>query len=192
MKAIIIHGWGGGPYTNWLPWLKSELENRNWQVLVPAMPDTEHPKINPWLDAVAKAAADMNLDENTVLIGGSIGCQAILRYLENLADNIKISGAVLVAPWMQLDEQTIKEEGEESIEIAKPWVETPIDFARVKKHSDKFIAIFSDNDPFVPISQKEVFADKLGAKTIVETGEGHFDGKQYQVILDNVLQFSKN
>ncbi len=75
---------------------------------------------------------------------------------------------------MQLDEETIREEGPESIAIAKPWVETPIDFAKVKVHINKAIAIFSDNDPFVPLTQKDLFERELGAEIIVEHAMRHF------------------
>ena len=48
---------------------------------------------------------------------------------------------------MRLDEETIKEEGQEIIEIAKPWMETPIDFEKVRSHTGKVVAVFSDDDP---------------------------------------------
>ena len=53
------------------------------------------------------------------------------------------------------------------------------------------IAIFSDDDPHVPIDNKEDFADKLGSKIIIKRNKGHFTGstgtKELPVALDAVI-----
>ncbi|MBU1255325.1 alpha/beta hydrolase, partial [Patescibacteria group bacterium] len=103
--------------------------------------------------------------------GHSIGCQAILRYLESL-DNKKIGGIIFVAGFFKLTNL----ETEEEKEIAKPWLETPIDFDKVKKVTNKITAIFSDNDSFVPLEvNKKIFEEKLEAKIIIEQNKGHFN-----------------
>lgn len=172
-KVYLIHGWGGNPENAWFPWLKTELESKEFHVEAPEMPDTEKPKIELWLNKLRGVVP--NPDEQTYFVGHSIGCQAILRYLESLRSETKVGGVVLVAPWMHLDEQTIAEEGPESVEIARPWLETPIDFEKVKSHSSKFFALFSNNDPFVPVSDRDIFKEMLGAEVEIENEKGHFD-----------------
>ena len=170
-KAIIVHGWAGSPDEPALVWLKEQLEQRGMEVVVPEMPDTDTPRIEPWVGKLAEVSQP---DENTVFVGHSVGCQAILRYLETLPENMRVAKVILFAPWMELDMQTIEDEGEESIEISRPWMETPIDFKKVRTHAKEFVAIFSDNDPYVPLSQKEIFERELGAHTSVVHGKGHF------------------
>ena len=66
-----------------------------------------------------------------------MGCQAILRYLEKL-ENKKIGGAIFVAGWFNLSEFTFKEEPadeEEERNIAKPWLETPMNFKKIKEYN---------------------------------------------------------
>lgn len=172
MKNIyIIHGWDGSPEEPLLQWLKSNLEKAGNQVTVPAMPEPGTPTIEGW---VGKLQETIQPNEDTILVGHSVGCQAVLRYLEILPEEVKISGIVLLAPWMELDQQTIIEEGEDVVAIARPWMETPINFAKVKSHFGKAIAIFSDDDPYVPLAQKELFARELDAEIIVENNKGHF------------------
>ncbi len=191
-RVFIIHGWGGSPREKMNEWLKRELQKRKYEVIVPEMPDTDEPKIKNWVEKIRKIVK--NPDKNTYFIGHSVGCQGILRYLETLDLKTQIGGAVLIAPWIKLDEETIKEEGEESIRISKPWVETPIDWKKVKLHTNKFICILSDNDPYVPLSNGDFFKEKLGAEIIMEKNKGHFtegDGvKKNQTALDKLIEIS--
>jgi hypothetical protein len=48
-RVILIHGWDGFPNNCWFPWLKKELEDKDFEVIVPAMPNPEHPKVKPWV-----------------------------------------------------------------------------------------------------------------------------------------------
>lgn len=170
-KIYIIHRWDGSPNEPLLQWLKFSLEKEGHRVIVPAMPEPAVPKIETW---VGKLKEVIEPDGETIIVGHSIGGQAVLRYLETLPEGIKIAGIVLIAPWMELDAETIKEEGEEVIEIARPWMETPIDFAKVRSHLGGSAAIFFDDDPFVPLEQKNLFEKELNAKIFVEHGKGHF------------------
>jgi len=84
----------------------------------------------------------------------------------------KIGGAVLVAPWLTLTGI----DAESDKEIVKPWLETPIDFSSVKLAGNKFVAILSDDDPFVPMEENiKLFKEKLNPKIIREHGKGHFN-----------------
>jgi predicted alpha/beta hydrolase family esterase len=171
-KIYIVHGWGATPKEPMLVWLKNELEKNGFKVVFPEMPNTEEPEINAWVNKLKQIVGDLN--EDTYFFGHSIGCQTILRYLEKQPSDVKVGGIVFLAPWFHL--QGIEdEEGVE--EIAKPWLETPIDLNRVKSHTDKIVAIFSDDDPYVPVSETNIFKERLNAKTIVEHKKGHFIGE---------------
>jgi predicted alpha/beta hydrolase family esterase len=173
-RVFIIHGWGRYPEEGWYPWLKKELEQKGFEVFVPAMPNTDEPKIEEWVNFLENLVGEP--DKNTYFVGHSIGCQAILRYLGKLNAK-KVGGAIFVAGWFHLSEFSFKEEPseeEESRNIARPWMETPINFEKVKKTTNNFVAIFSDNDPYVPIEDKDIFKEKLGAEIIMEHNKGHF------------------
>ena len=188
-RVFIIHGWDGYPEEGWFPWLKKELASRGYEVIVPDMPDTKNPRIETWVSRLKELVE--RPDRETYFVGHSIGCQTILRYLEKLQPNEKIGGCVFVAPWFTLMNF---EEGEEI--IAKPWLETPIDFVKVRQHTNKFFAIFSDNDDVVPQDNVGMFAQRLNAKTIVEHEKGHFSGGdgiiELPVVLQLILDIAKN
>jgi uncharacterized protein len=181
-RAFIIHGWDATPDSDWYPWLKQELERKGFDVQVPAMPDTEAPEINKWLDRLIKVMGQP--DEKTFFIGHSIGCQTILRYLSSLFD-VHVGGVICVAPWFSLQDLADDEEWT----VAKPWLETPLNYHKARHATTKLTAIFSDNDPFVPLeANRKIFRDKLGAQVIVQHNKGHFraedDVREIPLILD--------
>ncbi|HLM83973.1 MAG TPA: alpha/beta hydrolase [Candidatus Bathyarchaeia archaeon] len=189
-RVFIIHGWGKTPESEWLPWLAKHLREKRFLTEVPVMPDTDNPKIEAWVSHLEKVVG--RCDKNTFFVGHSIGCQAIMRYLEKLSADEKCGGAVFVAGWFTL---TGFEENEERF-IASPWVNKPIDFEKVKARAEKIICIISDNDPFVPAENWEIFSENLGAEVIIEKNMGHFsddDGiKVIPVALDAVLKLTKS
>lgn len=169
-RVIIVHGWGGSPKTDFLPWAKKELESKGYEVTVPSMPDSENPRIESWVSYLANVIGEIR--ETDILIGHSIGCQTILRFLESLSEDNKIGKVILVAGFgpylMGLTE-------EEKL-ITKPWQETLIDFDKIKNKADEFIVIFSDNDPFVPLKENKIFfEEKLSAQIFIEHNKGHFN-----------------
>ncbi len=164
-RAIIVHCWEGYPEYCWYPSVKKQLKDKEFEVKVPAFPETELPKENKWVPYLAEQVGKP--DENLFLIGHSIGCIAILRYLESLPDNQKIGGAVLVAGFT--DDIGYQE--------LKNFFETPINFEKIKtKSKNGFIAIHSDNDPYVDLKFGDIFKEKLGAEVIIKQSMGHFSG----------------
>ena len=179
-KVYIVHCWDGTKDDGWYPWLDKELTNDNTTVYRFNMPNTDKPVIEEWVSFLDKQVN--NLDENTYFVGHSIGCQTILRYLQS-KDITNIGGIVLVAPWLNLLDYAIEEE--ESYIVAKPWLTTPIDFEKVKKFTSNITCIFSDDDYFVSLSQKEEFEKLLDAKTIVVNDKGHISEE------DNVFELKE-
>lgn len=164
-KVIIVHQWMAGAQGDWRPWLKSELEKLGYEVMLPDMPDIDTPVIEKWVSKLAEVIGTP--DKNTYLVGHSIGCQTILRYLETI--NTPIGGAVFVAGWFNLENL----EDKETEEIAKPWIETPINIEKVRMVLPKSTLIISDNDPFGAFEEnKQKFAE-LGSNVVVLHGAGH-------------------
>lgn len=186
-RVFIIHGWDGYPEEGCFPWLKKELEGHGFEVFNPAMPEPITPKIETWVSFLREQIGQIG--EETFLIGHSIGTQTILRYLETLTVGEKVGGVVLLAPWVHLTNEAF--ETEEDRVIAKPWLETKINWGKIKIHTNKFVTIFSNNDPLVPLDDAKIFEERLGAKVIIEHNQGHFSGsdgiKELPSLLEAVL-----
>ncbi|MDP2630804.1 MAG: alpha/beta fold hydrolase [Candidatus Uhrbacteria bacterium] len=186
-RALIIHCWGGYPEYCWYPWAKQELEKQGIEVVVPAFPNTDTPQLNLWLPELEKVIG--RPDEDTFLIGHSIGCALIMRYLESLADDEKVRGAVFVAGFI----------GDLGFPEIKNFFETPLDFEKIKKKCPKFVAIQSDNDPYVPVPQADMLKEKLGVHVIMKHNFAHFSGAvdneascvELPDVVDAVVEMSK-
>ncbi len=167
-RVFIIHSWGGTPHEPLYKWLKSELEKKDFEVVVPEMTNSEKPEIEAWVSKLEEVIGVPNKD--TILVGHSIGCQTILRYLERLQPEVKVGGVVLIAPWLTLSNL----ESDEEQQVAAPWINTSIKEVDVIKHTPKITAIFSDNDPHVHGENIELLRKRFNAEIIVERNMGHF------------------
>jgi len=184
-RVFLVHGRGGNGRGGYFDWLKEELPKQGIEVISFEMPETNSPKIEKWVEFLEKNVKD--LDEETYFVGPSMGGQAIMRFLEKLSPKIKIGGVVFVASWFNLTKKAYEEDGDE--QIAKPWLEIPIDVEKVKKHTKNFLALFSEDDPFVPISDADLFKNRLNAKIILKKNEGHyFKNKEQKEIRDFILK----
>ncbi len=183
-QVFIIHRWDGTAKDDWYPWLHAELTSRNFLVTTPNMPQTQWPTINGWVSTLTQLIHGVT--EPVYCIGHSIGCQTILRTLENTPTSLAVKGALLVTPWMEL----INLEDEESVATAKPWTNTPINWEKITQKCTQFTCIFSSNDPFVPLSQVGLFTDKLKAKTLILPEAGHITDGQVPAILETFLSLT--
>lgn len=166
-----MHGWDGNPQENWFPWLKQELEKKGFKVFVPQLPDPGNPRIYNWVPKLAETVGKTN--EQTYFIGHSMGCQTIARYLESLPDDGRAGGAVFVAGFFK--RLTGIENEPEDEKTVRHWLKTPLNLQKVESRLNKSVAIFSDNDPYVPLDNQDDFRDKLNSKIIIKHQMGHFN-----------------
>ena len=172
-RVFIVHGWDGSPENNWMSWLGLRLQDKGVEAHVLHMPNAADPKMGEWVAFLANAV--VNPDANTYLVGHSLGCQTILRYLESLGEGEIIGGALLVAGFF-----TIKKEvmfGDAS-RVLGPWVNSKIDLSAARSHAKRFVLMLSDNDPYIPLSDSEIFRRELGSKIIIMPGAGHFSASE--------------
>lgn len=163
-QVIIVHGFKGKPDTNWKPWLKAKLEESGVSVEVPEMPKSDNPIANGWVQKLSDTVGQSN--DTTYLVGHSLGCITILRYLESLNEGQKIDGCVFIAGFTG---RFSKYNGGHDT-----FFDHELDWEAIKTRCDTFIALHSSNDKNVELEQLNLFKEKLNAKTILVEGMGHF------------------
>ena len=187
-KVFIVHGWSGSPRDNWLPWLKVELGKLGHQVFVPALSDSDNPLIETWVRHLAEVVGVP--DKDTYFIGHSIGCQAILRYLDGytFAPGETVGGALFVAGWFNLENM----ETDEEHTIAQPWIETPINLEKIKTVLPKSTLIISDNDPYGAFEENRKKFAKFVTKEVVLHNAEHITEEREQAILQEFVALTSS
>jgi len=167
-RVYLIHGWEGYPEEGWRPWLRGKLIENGFQVFVPALPNTKEPTLDKWLPFLKDLVSEP--DSDTFFVGHSLGCISILRYIESLGGKERIGGAVLVAGFgTDLDYKSYKGELSSFFQSEPNW-------EKIRKQGGRFVAINSDNDPYVPLKHSALFIKKLGAEGLVLHNMRHFSG----------------
>lgn len=179
-RAVIVHCWDGNSDYAWYPWLKAQLEKQGYEVSVPDMPDPDPPILATWLPHLQKVIGQP--DDELLLVGHSIGTVTIMRYLESLESG-RVGKVILVAGFT--DQLGFKE--------LENFFETRLNFAAIRdKSKDGFVAIQSDDDPFVSEQYGERLKEELNAKLVIKHGAGHMsgsvDGEQACTELPEVLE----
>ncbi len=164
-RAFIIHGAYGHPEENWFPWLKKELEKEGIEVYVPKFPTPEGQTLENWIGVFQKYVE--LLDENSIMVGHSLGPAFILNVLEK--GDRKIKAAFLVAPFVGLLGNPTFDN------INKTFTDKDFDWDKIRSNCKDFYIYISDNDPYVPLEKGKFLADKLNATLKIIHNAGHFN-----------------
>lgn len=174
---VCLHGYTASSKDDFWPWLKKELESRGNKVYVPDLPNTKDPDIYEQVKDVLK---NCEFDENTVLVGHSLGSVVALKVLEKIKRPIK--KLVLVAGFAQPKFKDKKRIFEDKFD----W---KFDFEKIKKNAKDIIVLRASNDSAVPHERADFLKHKLNAKIINFTAQNdHACGEQEPEILNNCVE----
>ena len=167
-SVYIVHGYMASPNDHWFGWLQSQLEARGATVSILAMPDSSNPDPAAW-----QRHLEQNVerhDENTYFVAHSLGCIALLHYLQSLPAETRIGGLLLVAGFNaslpiipQLDHFT-----------SSPALAAD----RLIAMSPERAVIASRNDAIVPYALTVDLSRQLQAQLSTVDDGGHFLGSE--------------
>lgn len=171
-KVVIIHGWADDPSKGWLGWLKTELENGGHNVLAPQLPNPKEPDRFEWMEAFTAAVGAVDTD--TYFVAHSLGGQVLLRFLEQLEDEVQVGGVLFVATRCTIDESIVA--GDNVPIWRHTWVGNERDFKKIRNHlpENGVHAILSDNDYYISVTVAEEFKQLLSAEVTLLHNRGHF------------------
>ncbi len=180
MNFIIIHGVYSNPDDNWFPWLKKQLEGMGYEVVVPKFPTPLNQSLESWTKVLSQYEDKIN--EETVLIGHSLGASFILNYLENT--HKKIRAAILVSGFHKLL-------GSSYDELNKTFVDREFNWEKIKSSCGKFFVFASDNDEYVSLEVSSELSNKLGAELNIVHDGGHLNKKagydDFHLLLETIV-----
>jgi predicted alpha/beta hydrolase family esterase len=183
---FVVPRWSGDSTSDWYPWLGRRLAEMPEVAFIPEVvplhPDPDEPAIEECVGALRRAVGTgSQAARRTILVGHSVGCQVILRYLATLPERGVFTGILCVAGWWTVDEPWAS---------IRPWVETPIDPARARAALDRIVVLLSDNDPYTAdfAANWKIWKEKPGAEVHLFSGAGHFNRAEEPAVLDSLAE----
>jgi uncharacterized protein len=166
----IVPRWAGHAASDFYPWLLRERPAGFASARALDMPSPQTPTPEAWVPALAEAMGPRPAP-GTVLMGHSVGCQSVLRYLATLPAGSCLEGVVLVAAWWNVDTPW---------DSLRPWLDPALDWAHLRTTARRFLVLLSDNDPFTSDFRENarVWTERLGAEVVLVPGARHFNGAQ--------------
>lgn len=161
-NALILHGTGATPESNWFSWLKKELEKKGYKVWLPQLPQADKPNLGRYSKFLLSRNWDFNQD--SVIIGHSSGAVATLGLLQALPEGTKVDTCILVGTF----------NGSLGWDNLKDLEKVKFDWGKIKSKARKFIFLHSDDDPHCPLDHAKFQAKKLDGELIIKPGEQHF------------------
>ncbi len=167
-KVIIFHGTEGYPEENWFPWLKEIVEANGAKAFVPQFPTPPivPAKISEWFE-VFKNYEDQ-IDENTIIVGHSLGGTFALKVLEKL--NKKVGAVFFVGAAIGMKPVMNYERDQSFSGFSFDW-------ENIKTKARHFVVFHSDNDPMVGLGNGKELARNLGVELSFVPNAGHFNKK---------------
>lgn len=177
---VIIHGTMGNPEGNWFPWLSSQLKKQGHHVYVPHFPTPDGQTADAWCGVLRDQAPVF--DENTILIGHSIGATFLLHILATLVQPVKAS--FFISPVMGVINNAEYDTLNASF-IAPDW-----QWNQLRSVAGWTGIMHGLDDPYVPMAHPKILAKGLNiGVNWVENG-GHLNAEsgytQFSELLDKL------
>lgn len=171
---VILHGFTASSKDN--SWLKAELENRGYEVTVPDLPNTDKPTEE---EQVKYVMEHCKFDENTILIGFSLGGVVALKVLEKLTHPI----VKLVTAGGFIDPEFL--DHDRNFHNTFSW---KFNTAKILANTGEVVVLQDENDTAVSIEQAQRLAQALKTKVVnVKAVEPHFCGVEEPIILQYAI-----
>lgn len=175
-KYIIIHGSFGSKDGNWFPWLKSELEKENKNVIVPQMPvGVGKQNFESW----AKVLDNLSVDENTIIIAHSIAPVFVCKYL--ITNNLKVKKLIFVCGfnnYLGIDPDFDA--------VNEPMFTDSLE--KIKEYCNDIVCYYSDNDPYVKYEVEKSFADSITDEQYIIKNGGHINAESGYTKFEEILK----
>lgn len=179
---FIIHGSYGNPYKNWIPWLKKELGKRKLNCIVPNFPSPYGQNYESW-SKILQAYLEIGcITEETTFITHSLGGIFVAKFL--IENHVKIKKLITVAGFNQI-------QFEEDNSLYDSFYMENRELKNLQESCLERICFYSDNDPYVPKQEAEIFAEYIKAQKVLIQNAGHFNEKYGYSEFKEILPYIK-
>lgn len=178
---LLVHGSFGSPFSNWIPYLRNEIENRGFDVYTPDFPTgvlfQNYDNWSRLLDAYTTSGI---INEDTVIFAHSIAPIFICKYL--VENKIKVKRLIFICGF-----NNYLGINEEYDTVNKSMYFNSL--SDIKKYCEDIICFYSDNDPYVKYEVEKEFADTIADKQIMVPSGGHLNSESGYTEFPDLLKY---
>lgn len=179
---LLVHGSFGSPFSNWIPWLRNELEKENSEVYTPDFPTgVGYQNYANWSKLLKVYVEAGLINENTIIYAHSIAPIFICKFL--IENNIKVRKLIFVQGF---NNGLVNQEYDE---VNKSFF-LKSGLENIKEYCSDIICYYSDNETYVK-NKEEIykFAEVVSTKKILIKNGGHLNSEsgytEFKELLDN-------
>lgn len=178
---LLIHGSFGSPFSNWIPYLRKEIENRNLEVYTPDFPiGVGYQNYENWSNLMKVYVKSNIINENTIIFAHSIAPIFVCKFL--VENKIKVKRLVFICGFnhyfgIDKDYDAVNE---------SMYFDNLTD---VKNYCDDIVCFYSDNDPYVKYEAEKEFANAITENQIVISGGGHLNSESGYAEFPELLKY---
>ena len=178
---LILHGSFGSPFSNWIPWLRKELEKENLEVYTPDFPTgVGYQNYENWSNLLKTYVAAGVLNENTIIYAHSIAPIFISKFL--VQNKIKVKRLIFVCGfnnYFGINEEYDTVNGTMYFDNIED----------IKNYCDDIVCYYSDNDPYVKYEVEKDFADTVSHKQCCINNGGHLNSESNYTEFKELLKY---
>ncbi len=182
MTILILHGIDGYAGIHWQQWLHDSLEKMGNSVIMPTLPQADHPSRQVWLTTIEHVVNHIPTNE-LIIIAHSLGVASALDFIE--ISKTKVKALISVSGFAEdygspLNNYFMKGK--------------KINFNKIKHNAEYFSVIYGDNDPFVPQQTLQKLSQQLQITPYIIHQGGHLNTdsgySQFPLLLEIVKKLS--
>lgn len=178
---LLTHGSFGSPFSNWIPYLRKEIESKDLEVYTPDFPTGVGYQNYKNRSRLLKTYVEANIiNENTIIFAHSIAPIFICKFL--VENKIKVKRLVFVCGFnnylgIDKDYDAVNE---------SMYFDNLTD---IKDYCDDIVCFYSDNDPYVKYDAEKEFANAITEKQIMISGGGHLNSESGYTEFPELLKY---
>lgn len=166
---FLLHGSFSSPFSNWIPYLRSELENLGKVVYTPDFPSgVGYQSYDSWKQIMDVYFNTGLLGENSIIYAHSIAPVFVCKYL--VEKKISVKRLIFVCGFNNYlginDEYDAVNESMYFDNLSD-----------IKSCCSEIICYYSDNDPYVRYDVEKEFADSVSNTQVVIKNGGHLNSE---------------
>jgi len=178
---LLLHGSFGSPFSNWIPYLRKEIETKNLEVYTPDFPiGIKYQNYENWSKLLKTYVEADIINENTVIFAHSIAPVFISKFL--VENKIKVKRLIFVCGFNNYfginDDYDIVNRSMYFNNLSD-----------IRNYCSDIVCFYSDNDPYVKYESEKEFADSITKNQIMISGGGHLNSESGYDKFTELLKF---